>query len=288
MLAKPITASILFDTVTELRLATRRLPAGPVAPLPPQPSPGPADARLAGLRVLVVDDNAVNLQVARELLAACGAAISVADGGAAAVDAVCDRGREFDLLLMDIQMPDMDGYAATAAIHARLGNGAPPIVAMTANAMSSDRDAAHAAGMVAHIGKPFDLEQLIGVILRYARRPVAAQPCLNVAAALKRLGGSLTVYQMALRGFEGEMEKLTGQLSNAMESDSGELGAAALHVMRSLAGMVGAERLAALAHDAELGLMLMPPVAQRWDKVASVMAEAELAIRAAGEQVQGS
>jgi PAS domain S-box-containing protein len=288
MLAKPVTASVLFDTVTELRLASGRQPDVAAVARTAAPAPGPADARLSGLRVLVVDDNAVNLQVARELLAACGAAISVADGGAAAVDAVCERGREFDLILMDIQMPDIDGYAATAAIHARLGNGAPPIVAMTANAMSSDRDAAHAAGMVAHVGKPFDLEQLIGVILRCARRPIASEPCLNVAAALKRLGGSLTVYQMALRGFEGEMEKLTGQLANAMESDSAELGAAALHVMRSLAGMVGAERLAALAQDAEQRLRQAPPPQQRWDAVAVVMAEAELAVRAAAEQVQGA
>jgi HPt (histidine-containing phosphotransfer) domain-containing protein len=120
------------------------------------------------------------------------------------------------------------------------------------------------------------------------RRPVAIEPCLNVAAALKRLGGSLTVYQMALRGFEGEMSKLTGQLANAMESDSVELGAAALHVMRSLAGMVGAERLATLAQDAEQRLALAAPPGQRWDKVAAVMAEAEVAVRAAGEQVQGS
>ncbi|SHG64923.1 response regulator [Massilia sp. CF038] len=287
MLSKPVTASVLFDTVTELRLATRRQVEGtPLAAI--LAAPVAVDARLAGLRLLVVDDNPVNQQVARELLAACGAEIAVASGGRAAVAAMCDEGRVFDLVLMDIQMPDMDGYAATAAIHARIGHAAPPIVAMTANALSSDRDAAHAAGMAAHVGKPFELERLVDVILRHARRPSVLQPCLNVAAALKRLGGSLTVYQMALRGFEGEIDKLTEQLSNAMEGDHADLGAAALHVMRSLAGMVGADHLAALAQEAEHLLKLVPPVEGRWAAVPAVMAEAEVAVRAAAEQMQGS
>ncbi|HEY0063189.1 MAG TPA: response regulator, partial [Telluria sp.] len=289
MLSKPVTASVLFDTVTELRLAaSRQVPGLGQEQHAPVMTAAAPDRRLAGMRVLVVDDNAVNQQVARELLSGCGAEIAVAGGGEAAVDAVCDQGRVFDLVLMDIQMPDMDGYAATAAIHARMGHAAPPIVAMTANAMSSDRDAAHAAGMVAHVGKPFELEQLIDVIVRHARRPSLLQPCLNVAAALKRLGGSLTVYQMALRGFEGEMEKLTEQLSNAMESDRADLGAAALHVMRSLAGMVGAERLAALAQEAEQRLKLLPPVDGRWAAVPAVIAQVQVAVRAAAEQVQGS
>jgi DNA-binding response OmpR family regulator len=90
---------------------------------------------------------------------------------------------------MDIQMPDMDGYAATASIGAAMGPNMPPILAMTANAMASDRAAALAAGMVDHVGKPFDLEQLIAVIQRHARRPVAliAPPAAQAEAATAAL-----------------------------------------------------------------------------------------------------
>lgn len=290
MLSKPVTASVLFDTVTDLRLGN----AGIAPELSAMAALAAADTRLAGMRLLVVDDNVMNQQVARELLGACGAQIEVADGGRAALAAVCDSGRSFDLILMDIQMPDIDGYAATAEIHARIGPAAPPIVAMTANAMSSDRDAAHAAGMADHVGKPFDLEQLIGVILRHARKPgvtAVAEPALtrqaepaqlNVAAALARLGGSTTVYQIALRGFKGEMGKLTQQLAGAMESDQAELGAAALHVMKGLAGMIGADRLAATAQQAEQQLRLAAP--QAWEAVAQVLVEAELAVNAACTQ----
>jgi len=286
MLAKPVTASVLFDTVAGLRLADK--PAAAVDAPRQAPPARAADTRLAGLHLLVVDDNAVNLQVARELLAGAGAAITVAGGGAAAVDAVCDSDAAFDLILMDIQMPDMDGYVATAAIHARLGAAAPPIVAMTANAMSSDRDAAHAAGMAGHVGKPFELERLIGVIVRHARGAGAIGSGLNAAAALQRLGGSLNVYQMALRGFGGEMDTLTSQLSDAMEADKAVPARAALHTMRSLAGMVGAERLAVLIAQAERMLGLASPAPQRWDGVSAVLAEAALAVRAAADQLAAS
>jgi PAS domain S-box-containing protein len=160
---KPVTASMLFDAVADARLEHRK-PALLAAVAVP------ARRRLAGLRLLLVDDNPANQQVASELLSNDGAQVEVANSGAMALAVVGRQGALPDLILMDIQMPEMDGYQTTHAIQARLGVNTPPIVAMTANAMASDRIAALEAGMVDHIGKPFDLEQLIEVILKHARR----------------------------------------------------------------------------------------------------------------------
>ncbi|MGV7211279.1 response regulator [Oxalobacteraceae bacterium A2-2] len=177
VVVKPVTASMLFDAVADARLGR-----APAAQAPP-----PATRRLAGLRLLLVEDNLTNQQVASELLANEGAAVDIAGSGRAALQALAaldglevlegpGPGAPPDLVLMDIQMPDMDGYATTAALRSRLAGRCPPIVAMTANAMPSDRTAALAAGMVDHIGKPFDLDQLVEVILRHARRPAAPDP----------------------------------------------------------------------------------------------------------------
>lgn len=247
MLAKPLTASMLFDTVSNLRqsLGARSNDLSAMATLAAS-----ADTSLAGVRLLVVDDNAMNQQVARELLGAVGAAVTVADSGSAAIDLVCARGEQFDLVLMDIQMPDMDGYAATARIQAGMQGKAPPIIAMTANAMASDREQALAAGMVDHVGKPFDLEPLIATILRQLAAPAG----LDSAAALARMGGNRTVYQAALRLFPLEMDKLRPELSAATDDADAKRAAAALHVLRGLAGVVGAQRLETLVREVEARL----------------------------------
>ena len=285
MLVKPLTASVLFDTVSNLRLSLGG--RGQYLLSSQAALAGAAETSLAGLRLLVVDDNAMNLQVARELLGAVGAAVTVADSGRAAIDAVCDSDAQYDLVLMDIQMPDLDGFAATAQIRARLGAKAPPVIAMTANAMPADREAALAAGMADHVGKPFDLEQLIGTILRLrkpaAQAPVPAAAGLNSAPALARLGGSRSVYLGALRGFPAEMEKLTRQLSEAMHEPDPRKVAAALHLLRGLAGMVGADRLATLAREVEERLLAGASDASLAQDISLVLAEITAASQAANE-----
>ncbi|MYM84471.1 response regulator [Duganella sp. FT50W] len=268
---KPVTASMLFDAVADARLGRRK----PLAP-------PPALRRLAGMRLLLVDDNPANQQVASELLSNEGAQVAVASSGPMALAAVSRGGPLADLVLMDIQMPEMDGYQTTRAIQARLGEATPPIVAMTANAMASDRAAALAAGMVDHIGKPFDLEQLIAVILQHARRAGAASAApesapaptpasaassvtvgpatlrapssINSAAALKRLGGLESVYLIALRSFIAEAEKLATQLIAARGEQNLAAALPALHTLKGLAGTVGADQLAELSQQAERAL----------------------------------
>ncbi|WP_295997243.1 response regulator [Rugamonas sp.] len=267
MLVKPVTASMLFDAVADATLGAR---TGAFAMTS---APAPSQMRLAGMRLLLVEDNPTNQQVARELLANEGARVDLASGGREAVDALLRAAAPPQLVLMDIQMPDMDGYAATAAIRAQLGLLAPPIVAMTANAMPSDRQAALAAGMVDHVGKPFDLAQLIDVILRHTRRgdaaaapekiteaappppagPASAAPAqlLNGAAALKRMGGLMQVYLGALRGFIGEAAALAATLRALQPPHDRGAIESTLHLLKGLAGTVGAERLYGLAARAE-------------------------------------
>ena len=171
-------------------------------------------------------------------------------------------------------MPEMDGYETTRAIRGLLGPLAPPIVAMTANAMAADRIAALAAGMVDHVGKPFDLAQLIVVILKHVGRAAAgdaaaggdaadaapsgqggAMPLpeagLNSEAALKRMGGLQPVYLMALRSFAVELDSLAALLRAARDAGDAQAALPALHTLKGLAGTVGAERMAALAQLAE-------------------------------------
>ena len=125
------------------------------------------------MRLLVVEDNLNNQQVTQELLCDEGAQVVLAENGRLAVDAVAAADPPFDAVLMDLQMPVMDGYTATAEIRQKLGLTELPIIAMTANAMASDREACLAAGMNDHIGKPFDLANLVAVLLRQTGREAA-------------------------------------------------------------------------------------------------------------------
>ncbi len=150
------------------------LAAQPVIRAPTPAKPGNAAAlpsrRLQGLRILLVEDNKINQMVAKGLLSKEGADITLADNGQLGVDAVAAAQPPFDAVLMDIQMPVMDGYAATRFIRNNLGLATLPIIAMTANAMASDRTACLEAGMDDHVGKPFELNHLVGTVLRLCAR----------------------------------------------------------------------------------------------------------------------
>jgi two-component system sensor histidine kinase/response regulator len=168
-LVKPVTAPMLLDAVSDAMAGRRQLRATPRVK-------APTPRRLEGLRLLVVDDNLINQQVAQELLSGEGAHIELAENGQLGVDAVRDARPPFDAVLMDIQMPVMDGYTATRAIRHDLGLPELPVIAMTANAMASDRDACLTAGMNDHVGKPFDLAHLIRVVLQHVDHARAVVP----------------------------------------------------------------------------------------------------------------
>jgi two-component system sensor histidine kinase/response regulator len=195
VLLKPVNPSMLLDQLMRLlhpsagpaRPGTGAGTAGALA------TAGPAEAalkvRLEGLRgarILAVDDNEVNLQIARELLEDIDIQVDLALNGQEALQRV--RATSYDMVLMDMQMPVMDGLEATRAIRAMPGRASLPIVAMTANAMNQDRDQCLAAGMNDFLAKPIDPERLLALVeacLRPAGRskPGAAAASLTPVAA---------------------------------------------------------------------------------------------------------
>ncbi|WP_247894212.1 response regulator [Azospirillum sp. B510] len=205
-LVKPVTASTLLDAVTVAYARSgggQSEPAvgGPRLPSPvPEPVPTPAPARapapvstsggglggpawdasraLRGRRLLLADDNAISRQVAREILERAGADVTEAATGRQAVDRVRMADQPFDAVLLDVQMPDMDGFAATAAIRALPVGRRLPIIAMTASALPADRQRCLDSGMDAHVPKPLDLPQLFATLARWIGPPlVAVRPC---------------------------------------------------------------------------------------------------------------
>jgi signal transduction histidine kinase/CheY-like chemotaxis protein/HPt (histidine-containing phosphotransfer) domain-containing protein len=175
-IGKPVRQQLLHNA-----LAASRQPRIQAVAEPRRPESGPAPdlQRTAslGLRVLVADDNAINREVAVAMLEILGcSAVLASDGRDAVTEA---RRQRFDVILMDCQMPQMDGYAATAAIRsdeARRGLAATPIIALTANVMARDRERCLAAGMNGFLAKPFKAEQLAEILEPIAAARAATEP----------------------------------------------------------------------------------------------------------------
>ncbi|WP_284616750.1 CHASE domain-containing protein [Aquabacterium humicola] len=173
-----------FSFVLTLAVAAPPPPAPQKLPALTAPPAGRDDGRLAGLRLLLVEDNPYNQQIAQELLEAEGAQVTVTGDGAQGVAAVAGAKLPFDAVLMDLQMPVMDGFGAARAIRGRLAQTTLPIIAMTANTMSGDREACLEAGMNDHVGKPFDLDELVDKLRRLlseAARDAMPPPPAQVA-----------------------------------------------------------------------------------------------------------
>jgi two-component system sensor histidine kinase/response regulator len=165
VLAKPLTPWQVAESLARVLDAS-------VAPMAaPLVAPAQDLSALAGARVLLVEDNDINQLVASALLADLGLEVEVADDGAIALERV--RERDYDAVLMDVQMPVMDGLVATRAIRALPDRRDLPIIAMTANVMTGDRETCTAAGMNDYLGKPIDRRLLGETLLRWVRRPAA-------------------------------------------------------------------------------------------------------------------
>jgi len=256
-LVKPVTASMLFDAVADARAGSAGA-AGKIAQ--------PALKRLQGLRLLVVEDNQMNQQVARELLSNEGASVAVASNGRLGVAAALDALPPFDAVLMDIQMPDMDGYTATAEIRRHIGAQTLPIIAMTANATADDRAACLNAGMDDHIAKPIDLDALVETILRHCER--SASPATTAPAAkqgkadandvraeheqaLRRLGSNQKLFVSLASQFVQSTERLVATLYQSLEQGNKGDTARHLHTLKGTAGTMGAMELRGLASALE-------------------------------------
>ncbi|TDP61673.1 CHASE domain-containing protein [Roseateles toxinivorans] len=249
----------------------------------PAVEPGIAQGqpRLQGLRLLLVEDNLNNQQVAQELLEAEGASVTLADDGRQGVAAVAAADPLFDAVLMDVQMPVMDGFTATREIRRQRGLADLLIIAMTANASADDRQACLAAGMNDHIGKPFDIDALVALLrqrlgrdqgdlgiaaparsdssgalpgLSEADLAEARSQGLEIAAALARLGGRGDVWARSARSFVKRLPDLPAEVGRLLGEASRIDALRCLHTLKGEAGTLGAARLAgqAAAFEADL------------------------------------
>ncbi len=258
-LNKPFTMGMLADAIREARAAGPAMAA----------AASPHERRLAGLRLLVIDDNAMNQQVARELLVFEGAQVGVASGGALGLAMAAAAEPAFDAILLDIQMPGMDGYACARALRASAHSKLTPIVAMTANAMASEREACLDAGMNAHMSKPVDVDIMVGVLLAQCRpAPAAVAPApapaalapapaappvvrpfvpvpvvIEIGPALQRLGGNQALFVALAHTFADEAARFMESLRVALPGTDMGPPADLLHTFKSAAGMMGAIEL---------------------------------------------
>nr|WP_315218614.1 response regulator [uncultured Duganella sp.] len=257
-LIKPILASHLQEVLGELQ-QIRPVSAASTS------SSASRIHRLAGLRVLVVEDNMLNQEIAKGLLEADGAAVDLVEDGHRALKKLGDSDG-FDIVLMDIQMPGMDGYETTRAIRRQPRWRNLPIVAVTANVFASDRHAALESGMNDHVGKPFDMAFLAAVIRHHVygeARPVTLDgtngitdggALLDYDAAIGRLAGSCPLYLRLLEVFSLEAQTFSSALQLALDSHYASDAQRLLHTIKGNAATIGAYALSRKAEQMEQAL----------------------------------
>ncbi|KAF7787246.1 two-component system, unclassified family, sensor histidine kinase and response regulator [Pseudoalteromonas rubra] len=246
ILLKPINPSSVFDCLQAC-----------LAPQPQQLNTScPAqDSRLSGLTILVAEDQPVNQEIAVEILSFHGATVAVANNGQEALNAV--QSTTFDIVLMDMQMPVMDGLQATRAIGQLTNTVHPPILAMTANAMQDDIQTCLDAGMVGHIAKPIDVENMVATILAHTRQqerddvnpiPVPAErqdateqnteieastfDGIDIEAGINRAAGNREVYFSLLEKFVKQQIEELINLKQAITIGNTELAEHILHALK--------------------------------------------------------
>ena len=255
ILVKPVNSSMLFDSVARL-FGSRE-----GAEDDPRSDGGQASlASIRGAKVLLVEDNELNQEVATELLRGAGLVVDVADNGKIGVDKV--QAASYDIVLMDMQMPVMDGLTATRILREIPHFDALPIVAMTANAMQADREACRAAGMNDHVAKPIEPQELFDCLLRWVKpregmgsgeapsettsapaKPAepAIPPLTGVdqALGLRRVLGKKNLYLNMLRKFETGLSKSVEEITTALATGDHARAELVAHTLKGAAGNIG-------------------------------------------------
>jgi two-component system sensor histidine kinase/response regulator len=262
VLLKPVTHSVLFDTLMRTLGGYQEEESTPDAE-----TPRPQDPVGQG-RILVVEDNEVNQQVAEELLAQAGYTVDVAGNGEQALEMV--QRTAYDLVFMDMQMPVMDGLAATIAIRKLPGFADLPIVAMTANAMRQDQEKCMAAGMNGFVAKPIDPDALLTALQDWIPAQAGDRPAakadpqppgpletiegIDVAAGLGRVGGNRELYFRLLDKMRLDFPTVPDRIRAALAVGDRQEAEIAAHSVKGAAGNVGAALLAESAGALEKAL----------------------------------
>ena len=289
-LAKPVSASTLLDAINGACGPQRGVATPVPAPMSPQAEVPPA---LRGRRVLLVEDNELNRFVATELLCdVAGMDVTIAGNGQQALAHL--RNAAFDLVLMDIQMPGMDGLQATRLIRAQPAFARLPVIAMTAHAMAGDREKSREAGMDDHVTKPFEPAQLFEVMLRWltpvplaavvvapvAPPPAPAGPLVDTALGLRRCLGRDELYRKILGRYLKQRATTGNEVRAAFEAGEIEAAARAAHTLVSTGSTIGASALADLARELHAAIDIGAP--ERWpgllDRLDALQQEVDVAV----------
>ena len=271
-LLKPVSPSLFYDTLVNLfgiagieDERCREMKHNGAAP----------DA--TGIRVLLVEDNEVNQQVATELLESAGAIVTVANHGGEAVKLLTEGNQApaFDVVFMDLQMPEMDGFTATRLLRKIPRLHQLPIIAMTAHALVEERQRCLDAGMSDHVSKPIDPDHLLSTLVRWAKpRP---QPALDsqaslspikasdevvlpeiagitLADGLKRVAGNKRLYRDLLRQFAVKQGDAAAQISTALQQGDHALAERIAHTVKGVAGNIGITEVQSVAQKLENAL----------------------------------
>ena len=293
-LLKPFTPSTLFDTLVEL--------FGVVGPEnEPSPIPGavPTSHDATGVRVLLVEDNEVNQQVATELLENAAASVAIANHGGEALR-ILTRGEQpppFDVVFMDLQMPEMDGFTATRLLRANPQLQGLPIIAMTAHALVEERQRCLEAGMNDHVSKPIDPDALFATLMRWAKprqaRAVGVEEKsakraneetlpeiegVDMAGGLRRVAGNKRLYRDLLVQFAASQSDTNSQIQAAIGSGNNKRAERIAHTTKGVAGNIGLGQVFTAAEKLEKAIrvetVMVPALLDEFARVLSLQVQA--------------
>jgi PAS domain S-box-containing protein len=268
-LLKPVTPSTLYETLVELfGVADHEVDLARAS------NAAAASHDATGIRILLVEDNEVNQQVAAELLEGAGASVRIANHGGEALKILTEGEQHppFDIVFMDLQMPEMDGFTATRLLRAQPQFQGLPIIAMTAHALVEERQRCLEAGMNDHVSKPIDPDALFAALLRWANpRPTQAagaeeRPAgtglatelvlpkidgVDMAGGLNRVAGNKRLYRDLLVHFAAKQADAGSQILASIESGDRKLAERIAHTVKGVAGNLGLARVFSAAEKLE-------------------------------------
>ncbi|TFH07209.1 MAG: response regulator, partial [Nitrosomonadales bacterium] len=265
-LTKPVNPSILLDSILEVfgKKTEERVRRGVDSEVDTE-----ALKAIQGAKILLVDDNEINQEIGIEILEQAGFYVTTADNGEEAVEKVAQS--EFDCVLMDIQMPVMDGYTATETIRKDAQFSNLPIIAMTANAMEEDRKKASESGMNDHVAKPIDIKKLFDVLIKWIDVPEVRRTVkitdnadeltdsiiipelygIDTEIGLSRVSGNTKLYLKILNKFRISQADVTKRIKVSFDAGDNETSEREAHTLKGLAGNIGAEALQQAAQIVE-------------------------------------
>ena len=268
-------------------------------------------AGIQGAKILLVEDNEINQQVAGEILQQAGLLVDLANNGKEALMAL--KNNEYDAVLMDVQMPVMDGYEATRRIRAELNLKRLPIIAMTANAMSGDRERGIAVGMDDYVTKPINPRDVMAALVKWippkkaaitpldtpysqaiskVDQPWPPMPGIAFADGLARLGGNRSLYQNLLSQFRASNKETVQKIEAALAEGDENTAARLAHTVKGVAANLGADTLAKASAELEIALKQrvmngLHPLLLEFDEELNRVINAIAAWEAAANEVDG-